>query len=96
MHVRAFYDYLVDLGVVPDNPFSQQGLVTEQKKTPKWLSRLDQNKLIRMVRKHGNTKELSIIEVLLHTGLRVQELCDLRLKGIEMSDRKRNTIHSKR
>jgi|GEM_PF-585405 len=88
LHVRAFYDYLVEQKKVPDNPFSQQDLVTEQKKTPKWLSHLEQNRLIRTVRKHGNTKELSIIELLLHTGLRVQELCDLRLQDIKLSDRK--------
>ncbi|MHB1127062.1 MAG: tyrosine-type recombinase/integrase [Bacillota bacterium] len=33
-------------------------------------------------------KELTILITLLYTGLRVQELCDLRVADVEIGDRK--------
>ena len=77
-----------ETGQVPDNPVTSVKAVTVVKQAPKWLTRNEQNQLIRAVRKHGNLRELTLITLMLHTGLRVQEVADLRLTDIEIGARK--------
>jgi len=88
IHLSVYLRWLVDRGIIPDNPCDNVDPVTVQQQAPKWLDRNGQNCLIRAVRKHGNVRELTIITVLLHTGIRVQELCDLRLSDVRLGDRK--------
>jgi integrase/recombinase XerC/integrase/recombinase XerD len=92
IHLNAYFRYLVAHGVVPDNPCLNVDPVTVQQEAPKWLDRNEQNSLVRAVRKNGDLRELTIITVLLHTGLRVQELCDLRVKDVVIRERKGTLI----
>lgn len=87
IHLNAYFSYLVAHGVIPDNPCSNVDPVTVQQKAQKWLDRNEQNSLVRAVRKHGDLRELTIITVLLHTGLRVQELCDLRVNDVVIREK---------
>ncbi|ACV62694.1 integrase family protein [Desulfofarcimen acetoxidans DSM 771] len=99
--LKVFYRWLSEAGQIPDNPVTSVKTVTVVKQAPKWLTRNEQNLLIRAVRKHGNLRELTLITLMLHTGLRVQEVADLRLADIEICERKgkvtvRNGKHSRR
>lgn len=91
-HLKAYFNYLVRLGVIPDNPVEHVDPVTTSRTIPKWLNRNEQNTLFRTVRGHGDLKELAIISTLKNTGLRVQELCDLRPQDIEIGERKGKVI----
>lgn len=91
-YLKAYFNYLVRLGEIPDNPVEHVDPVTVAKSVPKWLNRNEQNALIRAVRGHGNLTELTIICMLMHTGLRVQELCDLRINDVEIGERKGKVI----
>ncbi len=64
----------------------------EQRAAPRWLQRNEQNSLLRAVEKSGNARDIAIVKVLLNTGLRVQELCDLKWNDIAISDRKGNLV----
>lgn len=55
---------------------------------PKSLERNDRNKLLREVERGGNLRDIAIVSVLLHTGLRVSELCALDRDDISISERK--------
>lgn len=90
--LRAYFSHLITQGVIPDNPVEHIDAVHTVRATPKWLSRIEQNALIRAVRGHGNLRELTIITMLIHTGLRVQELCDLQINDIEIGERKGKVI----
>jgi integrase/recombinase XerC/integrase/recombinase XerD len=92
IQLSVFFKWLVGLGEIPDNPCQHISPVTVQQEAPKWLERNEQNMLIRVVRKHGDQRELSIITLLLHTGIRVQELCNLRLGDVYLSDRKGHIV----
>ncbi|MFZ5645631.1 MAG: tyrosine-type recombinase/integrase [Bacillota bacterium] len=92
IHLGVIFRWFVDRGIIPDNPCEHVDNVTVQQEAPKWLTRNEQNALIRAVRKHGDNRELTIITILLHTGLRVQELCDIRLKDLDITDRKGKVI----
>lgn len=87
-HLRSFFDFLIERGVSIDNPVEHIDTVIQVRTAPKWLDHNEQNALIRSVRKHGDLRELTIITTLLHTGLRVQELCDLKVDDVTISDRK--------
>lgn len=91
-HLKAFYDFLVEIGSAIDNPVSHVKAPVEVRKAPKWLSRNEQNALIRAVRKGGNLRDFTLITMLLHTGLRVQEVCNVRLTDLDLGDR-RGTVN---
>ena len=85
--LKVFYRWMHETGQVPDNPVDSVDAVTLAKQTPKWLPRTEQNQIIRAVRKHGTLRELTLITLMLHTGLRVQEVADLRLDDIHIGER---------
>lgn len=53
---------------------------------PKWLTKIQQNQLLRHIEHYGNTRDLAIVKILLNTGLRVSELCSIRWSHIVMSE----------
>lgn len=55
---------------------------------PKWLSRIEQNQLLRCVERCGKVRDIAIVRILMNTGLRISELCNLKWIHIVMSDRK--------
>lgn len=55
---------------------------------PKWLSRIEQNQLLRLVERSGKIRDIAIVRILMNTGLRVSELCNLKWVHVVMSDRK--------
>ncbi|MBC9785516.1 tyrosine-type recombinase/integrase [Heliobacterium chlorum] len=87
-HLNVIFRWLSDNGHTPDNPVEQIDRITVPQSSPKWLSRNEQNSLIRAIRQHGTLRELVMVTLMLHTGVRVQELCDIRLKDITLTDRK--------
>ncbi|MBP7954068.1 MAG: tyrosine-type recombinase/integrase [Nitrosomonas sp.] len=62
--------------------------VKQSQSTPKWLSRIQQNQLLRHVERYGNIRDIVIVKVLMNTGLRIAELCSIKWSHISMSDRK--------
>jgi len=56
--------------------------VKQSQSTPKWLSRIQQNQLLRHVERYGNVRDMVIIKVMMNTGLRVGELwVELQKRG---------------
>ncbi|WHA05717.1 tyrosine-type recombinase/integrase (plasmid) [Candidatus Bandiella numerosa] len=66
--------------------------VKELKVGFKWLDRLEQNELQRKVEQTANKRNVAIIKILLNTGLRVNELCELTWDMITISERKGKII----
>lgn len=62
--------------------------VKQSQSIPKWLNRCQQNQLLRHIEQLGSARDISIVKILLNTGLRVSELCGLKWSDITMSDRK--------
>lgn len=86
--LTSFFRWAVEQGYVPDNPAASVPGMGAVKLAPKWLKRTEQNALVRQTRKKGSLRDMAIVILLLNTGLRVSELCDLEIGDIEMSDRK--------
>ncbi len=60
--------------------------------TPKSLPKRDLDRLLRTAEQDGNKRNLAILLMLRHTGLRVGELCNLRLSDIAISERKGSLV----
>ena len=89
--VQHFFKWAVRSQEAQFNPFDilEQVYIKEQRDTaPKWLSRHEQLALLRAVRKADSLRDLSIIQTLLGTGLRVSELTALTFDDVELSERK--------
>ncbi len=64
----------------------------EQHQGIRWLSRTEQNALLRRVERYGSQRDQGAVKLLLNTGLRVSELTALLWSDIEMSDRQGELI----
>lgn len=90
--LTSFFRWCVEQGYAPDNPAAGVPGMGAVKLAPKWLKRPEQNALIRQARKKGSLRDMAIVTLLLNTGLRVSELCDLEIGDLEISDRK-GSVH---
>lgn len=72
-----------------DNPTADVPGVDKVKLGPKWLKRAEQAALLRKVKARGRVRDIALVTLLLNTGLRLSEVCELELEDIiELSERK--------
>jgi site-specific recombinase XerD len=85
--LSIFFDWAVEQGLIENNPASNVKYLKEVDTAPKSLSRREQLALMRAVNKGGKIRDIAIITLLLHTGLRVSEMCRLTLDDIVIKER---------
>ena len=73
---------------IAELPTEQVKGVPAAPRTPKALSKREVDRLLREAERHGNKRNLAIVQLLRHTGLRVSGLCILRLGDVTLSARK--------
>lgn len=86
--LRRFFVWAKGAGTIVEVPTAQVKGVPAAPRTPKALSKREVDRLLREAERHGNKRNLAILLVLRHTGLRVGELCNLRLSDVTVSERK--------
>ena len=86
--ISAFCRWSVEQGLIDTDPSQHISQVSEVTLAPKWLTKKEQYALIRSAQKENNARNLALIMVLLHAGLRVSEVSDLRLYDVKISERK--------
>lgn len=84
--ISSFCQWAQDCNLIPNNPVEGVRNVVEEPLGPRALERKEQLALLRAVRRTGKIRDLAIITMLLHTGIRVSELCNLRVSDIAISD----------
>jgi site-specific recombinase XerD len=62
--------------------------VQAQLSPPRWLDKRQVDRLLRAVERHGNKRDLAVLQTLRHTGIRAGELVSIRLRDIDLSERK--------
>lgn len=85
--LSTLFDWAVDKGLIESNPASNVKYVKEVETAPKSLSRNEQLALMRAVHQGEKLRDIAIITFLLHTGLRVSEMCQLAMNDIVIKDR---------
>ncbi len=83
--ISSFCQWAEQNDLILDNPAEGIRNVAEEPLAPRALERKEQLGLLRAVRRSGNLRDLAIITMLLHTGMRVSELCNLRISDISLS-----------
>ena len=83
--ISSFCQWAQQNDLILNNPAEGIRSVAEEPLAPRALERKEQLGLLRAVRKSGNLRDLAIITMLLHTGMRVSELCNLRVSDISLS-----------
>lgn len=90
--LRVWFDYLRDVEKVRlDNPAREIKAPKLPKRHPGALSTDEISQLIKAAVEHSRTSERlrnwTLITFLFHTGLRVSELCELRITDVQHRDR---------
>ena len=83
--ISSFCQWAQQNDLIPSNPAEGVRSVAEEPLAPRALERKEQLALLRAVRRSHNLRDLAIITMLLHTGMRVGELCNLRVSDIRIS-----------
>jgi integrase/recombinase XerD len=55
-------------------------------KVPEFLDELEERELLDGVKSEGNVRNIAIVYTLLHTGIRVSELCELKRNDVEITN----------
>jgi len=74
--------------LIEENPAAEIKGVPRQRTAPKALTRREAAHLVRMAQRHGDKRDVAILQLLRHTGVRVSELCGLTRQDLEISERK--------
>ncbi len=86
--LRAFSGWAKKKGLLADLPTEGIADVVVPKQAPKALEPRAIDRVLRRSEQSGNLRDHAIMLTLYHTGIRVSELCDLRVGDVETSERK--------
>ncbi|WP_338449680.1 tyrosine-type recombinase/integrase [Niallia oryzisoli] len=84
--IRTFAKFLKK----PELTFGIEIKPVEKKNDIETLSALEYSRLLRKVKEDGNLRNTTIVYVLLHTGIRVSELCSLNRSHIDLNNHELN------
>jgi len=91
---RTYYKYLLEQGIIPDNPSEKLSHPKFDIKPPRVLTAMEYRALRDVSR--VDTRLYSIVELLLQTGIRIGELANLNLEDVRTSkDKKINYLYVK-
>lgn len=98
--LRAYFNWLHNTGLISGSPLDGIKNLRQMPRAPRWLSRAEQGTLLQTAAKTIQSAQITglpasinrakrnsaILTLLLNTGLRVSELCALRLTDININD----------
>ncbi len=84
--LRSFYKFLIKEEIIQDNLMESFDLPKNQKKLPQVLNIEEIKILLNSIKMYSfkNARNRAILELLYATGIRVSELCDLKLSQINL------------
>ncbi len=85
--LKRFFSWAVLGGEVAQNPSCVVKLVPEEATAPRQLTDGEEEALVAAVTNAGNLRDRTLVLVLLHTGLRAHEVCQLRTAQITLLKR---------
>lgn len=87
--LRSFYKYLYINNIIDKNPFLFVSLPKKEKKLPRFVNYEDLNTIFSIpnINNDYGLRDRLILELLYGTGIRVSELCDIKISDIEFSNK---------
>lgn len=89
--LRTYFTWAVRKGMIKESPVRVRNL-REPVSAPRSLDEKHYHRLLRAALRYGDKRDVAIIQMLRHTGLRVGELCALNLSDINIRDRSGEVI----
>lgn len=86
--LEAFCAWMVSEGHMERNPVSKVRKVEQVQEAPKWLNKSERSRLLRVLEKEKDIRNIAIIHTLLLAGIRASELVVLKHDDILIKDRK--------
>lgn len=86
--LRKFFTWAKATARIQDLPTEAVKGIDASPRAPKALEKRELDRLIRAVEKESKKRDLALVLTLRHTGLRVSELCALRLADLDLGERK--------
>lgn len=81
--IREFFRFLTEHGAIDKSPVLGIETPKKERNSRSWLRPDEYNQLLLLAA--GNTRDHCILQVFLQTGLRVSELCNLRLQDVDLA-----------
>jgi len=86
--LRSFLGWAANAGLIPDGRApSIPRSVAQVRPGPRWLGRRERLAFMRAIERAGRPRDAAIVTMLLHTGLRVRELCALCWRDVTLRPR---------
>jgi len=87
MSLKRYFAWAVKEQLVQDDPTDMVKFLPKETTTPRHLEEDEEDALVAAVNAHGTLRDRTIITLLLHTGLRAEELCTLTHKQVHVGKR---------
>lgn len=85
--LRAFFGWLVETGSIPKSPVTKVKELGRQQLAPKGLEQSEIRRLLRECELRRDNRTQTIFALLAYTGIRVGELCKLRISDLTIKER---------
>ena len=92
MSLKRFFAWVTKAGIIQSDPAATLKFVPKEVPAPRHVSDEEENALVAAVNATGTQRDQTIITLLLHTGLRAQELCTLTRQQVHLGKRN-GTLH---
>ncbi len=87
MSLKRYFTWAVREQLIQDDPTSTVKFIPKEATAPRHLDDDEEDALVAAVNTHGTLRDRTIITLLLHTGLRAEELCNLMYKQVHVGKR---------
>ncbi len=87
MSLKRYFAWVAREQLIGDDPASSVKFVPKEATAPRHLEDDEEDALVAAVNAHGTLRDRTIITLLLHTGLRAEELCTLTRKQVYVGKR---------
>ena len=85
--LKRYFAWATDVGLIQRDPAKVVKLVEQEEQPPRHLTDQEENALVAAVTAGGSLRDRTIIVLMLHTGLRAQEVCRLKRDDVQKGKR---------
>lgn len=86
--LKMFFEWAVERGYIESNPSLNIKLLTPEKILPRQITANEEKMLVQAVTGNGSLRDQAIIKIMLNTGLKTGEVCQIQRTNIELTKRR--------